>query len=155
VALQKARKPAAESTANGPSELVLLPGKNGSHATRHNGETQTGEQPKPAEHRIDILSARRLRGSGRTVVGNETHGPCWARRHPLAKCRLPVITARTDGGRVPALADAVPSCIECVTVFGDDDDAGRRHAPDLAARLRARGFEVLLKYLKDEAYGEG
>jgi hypothetical protein len=90
--LQKARKPAAESTENGPSELVLLPGKNGSH-----GETQTCEQPKPAEHRIDIRSARDLRGSGRTVVGNETLGPCWARRHPLAKCRLPVTTARTDG----------------------------------------------------------
>ena len=101
MALQKARKPVAESTANGPSELVLRPGKNGSHATKLNGETQTG---KPAEHRIDILSARRLRGSGCTVVGNETLVLCWGRRHLLAKCHLPVITAHTDGaaGRVVA-----------------------------------------------------
>jgi len=58
--------------------------------------------------------------------------------------------AWASGGatRMPALADSVPSYIECVTVFGDDDDAGRRHAPDLAARLRARGFEVILKFLR-------
>jgi len=58
--------------------------------------------------------------------------------------------AWASGGatRMRALADAVPSYIECVTVFGDDDDAGRRHAPDLAARLRARGFEVILKFLR-------
>ena len=57
--------------------------------------------------------------------------------------------AWASGGatRLPALADAVPSYIDCVSIFGDDDDAGRRYAPDLAARLRARGFEVILKFL--------
>ncbi len=56
--------------------------------------------------------------------------------------------ASGGAGRMPALADAVPVYIECVTVIGDDDDAGRRHARELAARLRARGFETILKFLR-------
>jgi phage/plasmid primase-like uncharacterized protein len=49
---------------------------------------------------------------------------------------------------MPALADAVPSYIDCVDVFGDDDDAGRRGATELGARLKARGFEVIVKFLR-------
>ena len=56
--------------------------------------------------------------------------------------------ASAGAARMPALADAVPSYIDCVNIFGDDDDAGRRYAPDLAARLRARGIEVILKFLR-------
>ena len=54
--------------------------------------------------------------------------------------------AWASGGatRMPALADAVPSYIECITIIADDDDAGRRHAADLAVRLRARGFEAII-----------
>jgi hypothetical protein len=44
--------------------------------------------------------------------------------------------------RMPALADAIPSFIECVTVLADDDADGRRHAGDLTDRIRARGIEV-------------
>jgi hypothetical protein len=55
--------------------------------------------------------------------------------------------ASGGAGRMPALADAVPSYVECVSIFGDDDDAGRRSATSLAARLRTRGFEVILKFL--------
>ncbi len=43
-----------------------------------------------------------------------------------------------------ALADAVPTYIECVSVFEDDDDDGRRYSAKLAARLGARGFEAVV-----------
>ena len=47
--------------------------------------------------------------------------------------------------RLPALAAAVPGYIDCVTVIADDDDAGRRYAPELVARLRERGIEATVK----------
>ncbi len=50
--------------------------------------------------------------------------------------------------RMPALADPVPTYVECVNVFGHDDDAGRRGATELGARLKARGFEVIVKFLR-------
>jgi hypothetical protein len=59
--------------------------------------------------------------------------------------------AAASGGRLPALADAIPRCVECVSIFGHDDPAGRRHACELAARLRDRGVEVLLKFLRAES----
>jgi hypothetical protein len=46
--------------------------------------------------------------------------------------------------RLPALADAIPDFIDCVTVVVDDDADGRRHSAALAARIRARGIEVRL-----------
>jgi hypothetical protein len=42
--------------------------------------------------------------------------------------------------RLPALADAVPDYIDCVNIFRDDDEAGRRGAKELAGRLFDRGF---------------
>jgi len=55
--------------------------------------------------------------------------------------------AWASGGatRLPALAVAVPSYIDCVTVVADDDAAGRRYAPELVARLRQRGIEAIAK----------
>jgi hypothetical protein len=44
--------------------------------------------------------------------------------------------------RLPALAPAVPSFVEAVTILVDDDDAGWRFSGELAARLDARGMEV-------------
>lgn len=44
--------------------------------------------------------------------------------------------------RMPALADAVPACCDCITVVVDDDRDGRRHSSELGARLRARGLNV-------------
>jgi hypothetical protein len=49
--------------------------------------------------------------------------------------------------RMPALAATVPDYIACVNIFGDDDEAGRRGATELAERVRARGFEIILKFL--------
>ena len=71
----------------------------------------------------------------------------------LSVCEATGLGAWASGGatRMPALADAVPSYIECVIVFGDDDETGRRHGAELSALLEARGFEVLLKVLRGGA----
>lgn len=45
-------------------------------------------------------------------------------------------------GRMPSLADAVPEYVECVSIFVDDDTAGRSNAAKLAAELRQRGIDV-------------
>jgi hypothetical protein len=50
-----------------------------------------------------------------------------------------------NAGRMPALADVVPDYVKCVTIVVDGDDAGRRHSTDLATRLAAHGFEVLMR----------
>jgi hypothetical protein len=47
--------------------------------------------------------------------------------------------AAGSASRLPALADVVPWYIEAITIFRDDDEAGRRHADELADRLIARG----------------
>jgi hypothetical protein len=44
--------------------------------------------------------------------------------------------------RLPALADAVPYYIESATVMVDDDQDGRRHAGELAWRLKNRSIQV-------------
>ncbi len=49
---------------------------------------------------------------------------------------------------MPALADAVPSYIEHVTVIADADPSGQRNAHKLAARLVERGFETSIKTLR-------
>jgi Toprim domain len=51
-------------------------------------------------------------------------------------------------GFMPALADAVPSYMDCVTVIGDDDDNGRRYATELGVRLKARGITAIVKILR-------
>ena len=43
------------------------------------------------------------------------------------------------------------SYIESVTILVDDDDAGRRHAGDLAERLRGRVREVRLAQFGENA----
>jgi hypothetical protein len=43
---------------------------------------------------------------------------------------------------LPALADAVPEYIECVTVMVHSDPDGIRYSRELVQRLRFRGFEV-------------
>jgi hypothetical protein len=50
--------------------------------------------------------------------------------------------AAGSASRLPALADAIPGYVECVTILVDDDQNGRRHAATLAERLVGRGIEV-------------
>jgi hypothetical protein len=45
-------------------------------------------------------------------------------------------------GRLPALAAAVPSYIEAVSVVQDNDPAGRKGAEELVDGLRPRGIEA-------------
>lgn len=46
-------------------------------------------------------------------------------------------------GFLPALADAIPAYVDSVTVLADDDEAGRRNARELAARIGQRRDELL------------
>lgn len=46
--------------------------------------------------------------------------------------------------RLPALAEAIPDHVECVTVIGDADPAGRRYARQLEKQLRKSGVEVIV-----------
>jgi hypothetical protein len=48
-------------------------------------------------------------------------------------------------GRMPALANTIPSFIDCVTVVVDADPNGRKNAQELAALIRARGINALLQ----------
>jgi hypothetical protein len=50
--------------------------------------------------------------------------------------------AAGSASRLPALADAIPDYIDCVTVVVDDDPDGHRHCDALADRIRERGIEV-------------
>jgi hypothetical protein len=52
--------------------------------------------------------------------------------------------AAASAGRMPGLADLVPSCVESVTVLVDDNTAGRAGAAALAEALDRRGIEVLM-----------
>jgi Toprim domain len=47
--------------------------------------------------------------------------------------------------RMPALAEAVPGWTDCVTILVDDDDAGRKHANAMAARIAERGIAVEMR----------
>ena len=49
--------------------------------------------------------------------------------------------------RLPALAERIPSYVNCITIFAHDDDAGRNGARALAAKLRACGIEVVVEGL--------
>jgi hypothetical protein len=48
---------------------------------------------------------------------------------------------------MPALADAVPAYVEAVTIFAHADEAGQRHAYELADALAQRGIEIFLEGL--------
>ena len=50
--------------------------------------------------------------------------------------------AAGSASRLPALADAVPDYIDCMTVVADDDDYGQKFASELARRIAARGIEA-------------
>jgi hypothetical protein len=47
--------------------------------------------------------------------------------------------------RLPALAAVIPEYIEVVTIFADDDKAGRDNARALAAALRNRNTEIVIE----------
>lgn len=52
--------------------------------------------------------------------------------------------AAGSAGRMPALANVVPTYVEAVTIIADHDEDGQRGAHELAKRLRARGHDVIL-----------
>jgi hypothetical protein len=50
--------------------------------------------------------------------------------------------AAGSASRMPALADAVPGYTDCISIYCDDDNAGRDGARKLAVRLIKRGIEI-------------
>jgi Toprim domain len=52
--------------------------------------------------------------------------------------------AAGTAGRLPAMAEWVPSYVETVTIFVDADANGEKGSTELARRLIARGIEVLM-----------
>ena len=62
------------------------------------------------------------------------------------------VWAAGSASRMAALADKVPSYINCVTIIGEADTAGKKGAVGLSQRLNARGLHTELKFLaNDEA----
>jgi hypothetical protein len=57
------------------------------------------------------------------------------------------VWAAGGAGRMPRLADVVPSYIEVVTIYAHADPAGQRGADELARRLIQRAVEVLIEGL--------
>jgi hypothetical protein len=53
--------------------------------------------------------------------------------------------AAGSASRLPALAAAIPSYIECVTIYAHADDAGQRGAAGLVEALDRRGIEVVME----------
>jgi hypothetical protein len=53
--------------------------------------------------------------------------------------------AAGSAGMMAKLADAVPSYVECVTIYAHEDKAGQDGAQKLAASLTARGIEVFVE----------
>jgi hypothetical protein len=53
---------------------------------------------------------------------------------------------------LPYLADAIPGCIEAITICADEDDngAGQRAAHELACSLADRGMEILVEGIINE-----
>jgi hypothetical protein len=54
------------------------------------------------------------------------------------------VWAAGSASRMPALANAIPEWIDCVTVVADDDADGRKFAAELAARMLSRNIEARL-----------
>jgi hypothetical protein len=52
-----------------------------------------------------------------------------------------------NAGRMPALAERIPSSVECVSIFAHDDRAGQNGALKLASALVARGIDVRVEGL--------
>jgi hypothetical protein len=55
------------------------------------------------------------------------------------------VWAAGSAGRMPKVADIIPSYVECVTIRADDDEAGQRGAQQLAQALDQRGIEVRIE----------
>jgi hypothetical protein len=49
-----------------------------------------------------------------------------------------------SASRLPSISDAIPDCIEAITVLVDADEVGRRHAKELTKRLNARSIDCRL-----------
>jgi hypothetical protein len=60
------------------------------------------------------------------------------------------VWAAGSASRMPALADRVPSYLDCVTIVGEADPAGKKGAVTLAERINARGLHSELRFLASD-----
>ena len=58
------------------------------------------------------------------------------------------VWAAGSAAYMPALAAVVPVWMDCVTVVGDQDEDGMRYGSELVSKLKARGFDTRLTFLK-------
>jgi hypothetical protein len=58
------------------------------------------------------------------------------------------VWAAGSASRLPALARALPSYADCVSIIADADEAGRRHAGELLQALRSRAIRASLIELR-------
>lgn len=58
------------------------------------------------------------------------------------------VWAAGSASRMPALADLVPAWVDTLDVFGEDDEAGRVGALELARRLELQSIHTEVKFLK-------
>jgi hypothetical protein len=56
--------------------------------------------------------------------------------------------------QLPGLAEHVPAYVACITVYIDADPAGERYGRALVWRLRAKGFEVIIRPWARVRYGQ-
>jgi hypothetical protein len=63
--------------------------------------------------------------------------------------------AAGGAGRMPALADLVPECVDNVTIVADDNDAGRKGARGLYERLKERGIKAEVVTLDQHSNEDG
>jgi hypothetical protein len=156
-----------------PPTLGFLPPREGRHpamiaAFALVGETEPGILAKPIDVASVHLTLLKIDGTGKAevkpnkiIVGSPVGCPI-----TLAPVNDLLGLAVTEGiedglsvawslglgtwaagaaGFMSALADTVPGYVECCTIFGHADPAGRRGARALADRLVARGLEVFIE----------
>jgi Toprim domain len=56
-----------------------------------------------------------------------------------------------SASRLPALAERVPTHVDCITIFADGDNAGMTNARELERRLRARGLFTTIAELPENS----
>lgn len=71
----------------------------------------------------------------------------------LAEATLSGVWVAGSASQMPALAEAVPSWLDSVSIIADPDEAGQRGATALVAGLRRRGVHSEVRILDDGAAG--